>query len=148
MESLTYINPASQVWWFSCSVLSESATPWTVDHQASLSLARIQEWGCNLLLQVWSQLRDWTWVSCAAGGLLHLQADSLPTDRAFQYSRCKRHGFDTWVGKVHWSRKWQSTPVFLAGKHQGHDWARTHSPISTVFSKNRRGVCRNKISSP
>ena len=38
MESLTYINPASQVWWFSCSVLSESATPWTIDHQASLSL--------------------------------------------------------------------------------------------------------------
>ena len=28
----------------------------------------------------------------------------------------KRHGFDPWVGKVPWRRKWQSTPVFLPGE--------------------------------
>ena len=27
-----------------------------------------------------------------------------------------RHGFDPWVGKIRWSRKWQPTPVFLPGK--------------------------------
>ena len=29
------------------------------------------------------------------------------------------HEFDPWVGKVPWSRKWQSTPVFLPGKFHG-----------------------------
>ena len=28
-------------------------------------------------------------------------------------------GFDTWVGKIPWRRKWQSTPVFLPGKSHG-----------------------------
>ena len=25
----------------------------------------------------------------------------------------KRHGFNPWVGKIPWKRKWQPTPVFL-----------------------------------
>jgi len=28
-------------------------------------------------------------------------------------------GFDPWVRKIPWRRKWQSTPVFLPGKSQG-----------------------------
>jgi len=31
-------------------------------------------------------------------------------------SRC---GFDAWVGKISWRRKWQLTPVFLPGKSHG-----------------------------
>ena len=27
--------------------------------------------------------------------------------------QCGRLGFDPWVGKIPWSRKWQPTPVFL-----------------------------------
>ena len=30
--------------------------------------------------------------------------------------QCKRHGFDPWVGKISWRRKWQCTPVFLPRK--------------------------------
>ena len=30
--------------------------------------------------------------------------------------QCRRHGFDPWVGKIYWSRKWWPTPVFLPGK--------------------------------
>ena len=52
--------------------------------------------------------------------------------------RHKRHGFDPWVGKIPWRRKWQPTPVFLQKKSRdkgawqatvhgsqrvGHDWA-------------------------
>ena len=33
--------------------------------------------------------------------------------------RCKRRGFDPWVGKITWSRKWQPTPVFLPGGSHG-----------------------------
>ena len=35
---------------------------------------------------------------------------------ACQCSRCKRHGFNPWVGKIAWRRAWQSTPAFLSGE--------------------------------
>jgi len=38
---------------------------------------------------------------------------------AFQCRRCKRHGFNPWVGKIPWSRAWQPTPVFLPGEAHG-----------------------------
>ena len=31
----------------------------------------------------------------------------------------QRHGFDPWVRKIPWRRKWQPTPVFLPGKSYG-----------------------------
>ena len=33
--------------------------------------------------------------------------------------QCRRPGFDPWVGKIPWRRKWQPTPVFLAGEFHG-----------------------------
>ena len=33
--------------------------------------------------------------------------------------RLKRQGFDLWVGRIPWRRKWQPTPVFLPGKFHG-----------------------------
>ena len=36
-----------------------------------------------------------------------------------QWRGSKRCGFETWVGKSPWSRKWQPTPVLLPGKFQG-----------------------------
>ena len=35
---------------------------------------------------------------------------------ACQYRKHKRRGFDSWVGKIPWRRKWQPTPVFLPGE--------------------------------
>ena len=37
-------------------------------------------------------------------------------DSACQGRICRRHGFDPWVGKIPWRRKWQPTPVFLPGE--------------------------------
>ena len=52
--------------------------------------------------------------------------------------QCRRWGFNPWVRKIPWRRKWQPTPVFLPGKchgqrslegysmgsqRGGHDWA-------------------------
>ena len=31
----------------------------------------------------------------------------------------RRRGFNPWVGKIPWRRKWQPTPVFLPGKFRG-----------------------------
>ena len=35
---------------------------------------------------------------------------------ACQCRRHKKYGFDPWVRKISWRRKWQLTPVFLPGK--------------------------------
>ena len=49
-------------------------------------------------------------------------------ESACQYRRCKRRGFDAWVGNITWSRKWQPTPVFLPGKSMEREvwWATVH----------------------
>ena len=31
----------------------------------------------------------------------------------------QRPGFNPWVGKIPWTRKWQPSPVFLPGKSHG-----------------------------
>ena len=68
--------------------------------------------------------------------------------------QCKSHrscGFDPWVGKIPWSRKWQPTPVFLPGesprteepgglqskglKRGGHDWATEHMQNNSNSNK-------------
>ena len=38
---------------------------------------------------------------------------------ACQCRRDKRHGFDPWIRKIPWRRKWQPTPVFLPGEFHG-----------------------------
>ena len=38
---------------------------------------------------------------------------------AYQGRRPKRHGFNRWVGKISWRRKWLPTPLFLPGKSYG-----------------------------
>ena len=56
--------------------------------------------------------RNW-WVLLVIGGLpwwLRWQRVCL---------QCRRPGFDPWVGKISWRRKWQPTPVFLPGKFHG-----------------------------
>ena len=35
------------------------------------------------------------------------------------YRVARRPGFDPWVGKDLWRRKWKSTPVLLPGKSHG-----------------------------
>ena len=49
---------------------------------------------------------------------LFLSKNGLPwwlSGKEVVYQR-NRHGFDAWVRKVPWKRKWQPTPVFLPGK--------------------------------
>ena len=42
--------------------------------------------------------------------------------------QCRRRGFDPWVGKIPWRRKWQPTPVFLPGKSHGQRSLAGYSP--------------------
>ena len=49
-------------------------------------------------------------------------------ESAFKCRRHKTHGFDPWVGKIPWRRKWQPTPVFLPGKSHGQRSLVGYSP--------------------
>ena len=42
--------------------------------------------------------------------------------------QCGRPGFDLWVGKVPWRRKWQPIPIFLPGKSHGWSSLAGYSP--------------------
>jgi len=42
--------------------------------------------------------------------------------------QCGRPGFDPWVGKIPWRRKWQPTPIFLLGKSHGWRCLAGYSP--------------------
>ena len=83
--------------------------------------------------------------------------------------RCRRRGFDSWVGKIPGRRKWQPTPVFLpilawkipwteepgrlqfmGSQRTGHDWAhmrahmksRSQNKINRI--KRKQGEEENK----
>ena len=43
-------------------------------------------------------------------------------------SQCRRCGFDPWVRKIPWRRKWQPTPVFLLAKSHGQGSLAGYSP--------------------
>ena len=42
--------------------------------------------------------------------------------------RHKRCGFDSWVGKIPWRRKWLPPPVFLPGESHGQRSLANYSP--------------------
>ena len=42
--------------------------------------------------------------------------------------QCRRCGFNPWVGKIPWKRKWQPTPVFLPGEFHGQRNLMGYSP--------------------
>ena len=59
-------------------------------------------------------------------------------ESACQCRRHRRHGFNPWVGKIPWRRKWQFTPVFLLGEAW---WATVHgsdmTELNTAVAGNR-----------
>ena len=57
-------------------------------------------------------------------------SSSSPRWQSGKESACqfRRHGFDSWVGKIPWWRKWRPTPVFLPGKFQGQKSLVGYSP--------------------
>ena len=145
-------------------------TLWIVDRQAPLSmdsLSRILE--CVAMPS--SRGSSWAGIEHTSPVAPALQADSLllshqgsPFGRynssqlfkenGFSYRvclQCRRPGFDPWVGKIPWRRKWQPTPVLLPRKchgrrslvsmglqRVGHDWA-----TSSTYIWNRKNRITN-----
>ena len=61
----------------------------------------------------------------------------------------KRHGFDPWVGKIPWRRKWQPTTVSLSGKSHGPwgcrelDMTERLSTLCHVAKTNKKPLFKN-----
>ena len=60
---------------------------------------------------------------CIGASQLALVVKNLPANMADM-----RHGFNLWVRKIPWRRKWQPTPVFLPGKSNGQRSLAGYSP--------------------
>ena len=61
--------------------------------------------------------------------------------------RHRKGGFNFWVRKIPWSRKWQPTLVFSPGKFHGREawWARVHEVSK---SRTRLNDCAHSKQSP
>ena len=46
-------------------------------------------------------------------------SSSSGKESSCQHRRCRILGFNPWVGKTPWSRKWKPVPVFLPGRFHG-----------------------------
>ena len=81
--------------------------------------ARILEWVAIPFSKRTSWPRVWTWVSRIVGRCFTVWV-TREISVCLQYLQCGRPGFDPWVRKIPWRRKWQPTPVFLPG--ESHEW--------------------------
>ena len=61
-----------------------------------------------------------TWLPLSAPGLLGKHKGAPRSFLVAQMvKQCRRPGFNPWVGKIPWRRKWQPTPVSLPGESHG-----------------------------
>ena len=63
---------------------------------------------------------------------------------AWEFKRC---GFNPWVGKIPWSKKWQPTPLFLPGKSHGQRSLGGCSPGAAKSQKQLNRAQANSVSS-
>ena len=86
---------------------------------------------------------------CCTGGF---PGGSSNKESTCQCRRRKRHGFNRWVGKSPWRRKWQPTPVSLPGKSHGQRsltgyslWGRKESDTTKRLSTSTRCCVRPDV---
>ena len=107
------------------------AIPWTVAHQAPLSMGFSRR-------EYWSGMPCLSPGDCPNPGIEPrspaLQADSLPSEPVgkaricLQSRRHRKHQFNPWVRTIPWRRAWQPTLVFLPGEFHGQRNLLGYSP--------------------
>ena len=75
----------------------------------------------------------WCWLKLC---LLSVVTWGFPRENsgksACQCRTCRRHGFDLWVLKILWSRKWQPAPIFFVGKIS---WAEEMGRVQSIWNQ-------------
>ena len=72
--------------------------------------------------------RAYVWLSPFAVRVKLFPSGASGKEPACQCRTRMRHGFDLWVRKIPWRRKWQPTPVLLPGKSHGQRSLVGHRP--------------------
>ena len=75
----------------------------------------------------------------------HIMQVASGKESACQCRRLKRCGFDPWVGKISWRRKWQPTLVFLPGESHGQ---RSLAATTHRVAKSWTGLSENLLEHP
>ena len=81
-------------------------------------------------INIWEKGIIWETLSPPISLSFSLHNTRLPSWLSGKESacQCRRQGFDPWVGKIPWMKKWQPTPVFFAGKSLGQRSLADYSP--------------------
>ena len=97
-------------------------------------LSSICHLGMENLTLGWPRVESWfeqsdeedarrDWISCKG-----FPGGANGKESACQRRWCRRHGFNLWVGKIPYSKKWQPAPVFLPGKFHGQRSLESYDP--------------------
>ena len=83
-----------------------------------------------MLQHGWSKDIMLKWSKPVTKGQILYDSTSFPggSDRKSVCLKCGRPRFDSWVGKIPWRRKWQSTPGLMPGKSHGQRSLVGYSP--------------------
>ena len=99
----------------------EISTEWLIKEP---SIVCVKKWN-ESLVEIPKEIRRVLWRPCTLALVYKEMWDTgFPggtsgKEPTCQCRRCKRHGFDPWVGKILWKRSWQPTPVFLPKEFHG-----------------------------
>ena len=90
-------------------------------------------WGTWLRTLAWVQEGESETFNIFRGKQMELRSQGFPGGTCGKQPTCwwrrsKRHGFDSWVWKIPWRRRWQPTPVFLPGESHGQRSVAGYSP--------------------
>ena len=80
-------------------------------------------------------------LSCPACGFSGVSRWLSGKESSCQCKRHRRCGFDPWVGKIPWSRRWPPTPIFLPRKPHGQRSLAGYNPYSDRESDTTEHPC-------
>ena len=111
LTQLKYLNKVSLLWTQITSLSPSLYNPQVIDNANSDCKQHTEICPDWLGPSVLSMKMTKKYLGCPGG--------SRDKESACRCRRCKRLGFSPWTRKIPWSRKWQTTPVFLPGKFYG-----------------------------
>ena len=80
----------------------------------------------NVRVKGWGKTQRGFWNTIRGNFKTH--GASLVAQTVKRLPASRRPGFNSWVGKIPWRRKWQSTPALLPGKSHGQRSLISYSP--------------------
>ena len=118
-DRATFTSLRAHIWRSTLTPLSQSQPPASASKVSSMLQIHPKP-DCSLHLHCYAPS-----LSCPLLLTLGLPWWLSGKESAYQ---CRRCGFDPWVRKTPWRRKWQPIPVFLTEKSYGQKSLAGHSP--------------------